>query len=67
MVKRWLLSKVKEEQIMKKIYQQPTTMVVNTKIERHLCAGSQVGIGDSYNGGTIQSRRNSDWFDDDEE
>ena len=52
---------------MKKIYQQPTTMVVNTKIERHLCTGSQVGIGDSYSGGTIQSRRNSDWWDDDEE
>ena len=52
---------------MKKTYKAPNILIAKIKVQHHLCAESEVGIG-KYNGGSIESRRRgSDWEDDDEE
>ena len=51
---------------MKKIYKTPTTNIVKTQIQHHLCSTSEIGTG-TYTGGTIQSRRGGSLWDDDDE
>jgi len=54
--------------IMKKTYMNPSLKVVEIK-PAQILAGSEIGKGNDYNGGTVQTRqgRFSSWEEDDEE
>lgn len=53
---------------MKKIYQTPTTTVVNVKLQQMIAGSEKINVGQSYNGSsTIESRRGGSVWDDDEE
>ena len=50
---------------MKKIYQIPTTTVMNVELQQMIA--ESINMGGSYGGGAILSRQGSAWDDDDDE
>ena len=50
---------------MKKTYMHPTINVVMIQTQHQMLAGSEVGIGQEYNGETVLGRGDSDWEYDD--
>lgn len=52
---------------MKKTYKTPTTFIVKTQIQHHLCTASEKISTATYSGGSIESRRGGSSWDEDEE
>ncbi len=51
---------------MKKTYQIPTTKVVKVELQKMIAASETIGVGGSYSGGSIESRRGDVWDEDEE-
>ena len=46
---------------MKKIYESPAVQVVTVELQQLMSASEEIAKGESYSGGTIESRDFDDW------